>query len=138
MFIALLRDRHAHHFVSRALLISAEPTVTDGLLDRGEAGEVADLKGPRQRSDRTHAWHCPQPPKPFLQQWISFQRTDQGVIKLLRPADHLPAQLQQRPYALVHVFVGCHQLREVAYLVQSLLARRSRSTVRIQMLRWLL
>src|SRR6201996_4596705 len=121
MLVPLLGDGHAHYLVRRTLLISAKSAVADGLLVRCEACEVTDLESPRHCGDRPYTRNRPQPPQPLLQQWITLQRTDQGVVQLLGAADHLPAQLQQRPYALMHILVGCYPFLEVANLVKLLL-----------------
>lgn len=57
MFVSLLGDRRAHHLVGRALFRRAQAAVADGLLDRPEAGEVADLQCPGQRGEpRVTIW----------------------------------------------------------------------------------
>src|ERR1700682_378936 len=57
----------------------------------------------------------------LAEQRISFQRTDQGIVKLLGSNDRLPAELQQRPDTLAHLVVARHQLREVTQLMQPVL-----------------
>ena len=46
VFVALLGNGRAQHLVGRALLGSAQPAITDGLFDRPEAGNIADLQSP--------------------------------------------------------------------------------------------
>ena len=55
MFVTLFGKRCADHLVSGALLISAEPTVTDGLSDRPEARHIPHLQRPSQRRDRSYS-----------------------------------------------------------------------------------
>jgi hypothetical protein len=52
---------------------------------------------------------------------VLLERTDLGRNRASAPADPVPAQPEQRPYAVVHIFVGGHQLFEVAEVVQTLL-----------------
>src|SRR5579872_3965819 len=46
MFVALLRDGHAHHLIPRAVLVAAQPAVADRLPDGAEARDLPHLQSP--------------------------------------------------------------------------------------------
>jgi hypothetical protein len=83
-----------------------------------EACHIPDLQNPGQRRNRTHSGNCSQPLQPLRQQRVALQRTDQRIVQLLRSADRLTAQLQQRPDTVVDLLVVRHQIGEVTHLVQ--------------------
>src|SRR5260370_35294032 len=58
VLVPLFGDGHSNQLVRGASLCAAEPTIADGLLDRLEAGDIADLKSPGERSDWPNAGHC--------------------------------------------------------------------------------
>src|SRR5258705_6605049 len=105
MFVALFRQRHAHHLVRRASFVSAESAITDRVLDRAEARDIADLQRPCQCRDRTHARNRSKPLDPVGQHRIALKRTDQSVLGLLTALDRLPTQLQQWPYPRINLLV---------------------------------
>jgi hypothetical protein len=89
-----MRDQHAlfgngcpQHLVGRALLRSAQSAITDGLLDRTEASDIADLQSPGQRRDRTDSGDSSQSLQSLGQKRVTFRRTDPGIVQLLRPND---------------------------------------------------
>jgi hypothetical protein len=84
MFVALFGKRGARHFVSGALLIPAEPTVTDGLGDRGETRHLSHFQCPGQRRDRAHSRNGSEPFDSLGQQRITLEGTDQGVFRFLQ------------------------------------------------------
>src|SRR5215472_16134539 len=60
MLVALFGKRCAHHLIGSTLFITTQPTVTDGLSDRPETGNVPHLQGPGQSGNGAHARHGPE------------------------------------------------------------------------------
>src|SRR6266702_7066533 len=121
MLVALFRKRHTHRLVGRALFVTAEAAVADGLLDRAEARDIADLQSPRQCRDLTHSRNRSESFDPVGQHRVALKRADQGVFGLLTALDRLPAQLQQRSYAGMNLLVLGEQFTEITHPMQPLL-----------------
>ena len=88
VFVALFGNGCPQHLVGRALLRSAQSAITDGLLDRPEARDIANLQSPRQRRDRTDAGYSPQAIQSLHKQRVTFQRADQGIVYLSDTEQH--------------------------------------------------
>jgi hypothetical protein len=116
VLVPLFGDGHSNELVRGASLRAAEPAIADGLLDRLEAGDIADLKSPGECSDWPDPGNRPQPLQPLGQQRVSFQRTDQGIAcaeaddpdeePYFWPADGDRSELQQTAAAQAGLLHG--------------------------------
>src|ERR1700682_3481466 len=103
MFVALFGKRCPQDLVRRALFLSTQSAIADGLLHRPEARYIPNLQGPGECGDGSYSGNRPEAFEPLGQQWIPLQRTHQSVFRFLTPYDRLPAQPQQRPDAFMNL-----------------------------------